>query len=127
LPVGKKYIGLKIPEVIMENPQLATACLRGILDTEGCIYRRYSKKYARHPKEYNYLVIQLKMKTKKVVMQISEILTMAGISHNRLIQNGGCFVLRITSQRSVTKFIKTIGFRNPKNLNRLKRFLGKSF
>ena len=49
-PIGVKYDNLQIPKSIFGDKRLAKACLRGIFDTDGSIYRRYSKPYNKQKK-----------------------------------------------------------------------------
>ncbi len=112
-PVGVKHENLKIPEFILKENKLAVACVRGIFDTDGSIYRRYSKQYAHHKRQYNYLVIQFKLKNHKTIQNIKEILEKNQIKTTRITKDGSCFVLRLTAQDSVHKFMELIKPNNP--------------
>ena len=71
-PIGLKNT-LFIPQKILRNPELALACVRGIFNTDGTIYRRYSKKYNRHAKIYDYQVIQFKLNSQRTIQQRSQV------------------------------------------------------
>jgi len=117
-PIGVKYNSLAIPNVIFSNDNFVKACIRGIFDTDGTIYRRYSKKYNRHTKVYDYLTIQIKMKNNKIITQIYDLLQMLGINCNRVISDGIYSVLRITDQAEINRFIEIIKPSNPYHIER---------
>jgi DNA-binding transcriptional regulator WhiA len=112
-PVGKKN-KLEIPVSLMNDGTLSKACVRGIFDTDGSIYRRYSDK--------NYLVIQFKMKSRKVIEQIRIILLNSGFSPNKIIVDGSCSVLRLTKQKEIHRFFDEV---KPSNKYHVERYLNK--
>ena len=120
IPVGEKGKVLEIPNQILDNPAFALACVRGIWDTDGSVYPRYSKKYKNHAKHYShYAVLGLRMKS-RVIMQVREILVAEGIFCNKLLlQRDGAFALRITNQEVIKKYFSLIGFRNQYHTDRL--------
>ncbi len=118
-PVGKKY-DLRIPDVLFEDKHLSKACVRGIFNTDGSIYRRYSKRYQNHPRLYNYLVIQFKMNSLTVIEQIQKILERFGIKTNNIIAESSAFVLRITSQPDIAKFMDIV---RPSSKYHVERYL----
>jgi intein/homing endonuclease len=107
LPVGKKH-DVSIPDLPLRKG-LVVPFIRGIYHAEGSIYRRYSKRYNTHTKVYdNLLVIQIRMKLKTLMMQLSEEIVKLGIVPNRLIENDGVYTLRITSQSEIRRFLEVI-------------------
>ncbi|MBI5884815.1 hypothetical protein HZB89_01815 [archaeon] len=126
LPAGKKQFDLSIPRPILENNSFALACIRGLWDTDGSIYRRYSKKYVNHPIHYNkYATMELKMKS-SIVIVVKKILEANGISCNKIIENKGEKVLRINRQEMIQRYVSVIGFRNKHHLNRFMAIIGNS-
>ncbi len=118
-PIGLKK-RLVIPDIIIEDDKLSLSCVRGIFDTDGSIYRRYSKNYKRHTKLYNYQVIQIKLNSKIVIRQIKKILERNNIKTNKIICDKKSFVLRITNQKEIFKFIDKV---KPNNKYHIERFL----
>lgn len=118
-PVGKKR-NLKIPKEICSNNKYALACTRGIFDTDGTIYRRYSKKYKNHKQKYNHLVIQIKLNSKEVIEQIKDILERNKINTTKIGRYKNSFVLRITNQKHIHNFFKIIKPSNKYHLLRYK-------
>ena len=111
LPTGKKEDKIEIPKQILEHEKLALACVRGIFNTDGSVYSRYSKKYDGHARVYrNYAVIQFKMINHKVINQIKKILENQAIKVNRITKVNNCSVIRITDQSSIKIFVEKIGF-----------------
>lgn len=109
IPIGKKG-KLKVPEIIKKNKKFWIPFVRGIFDAEGSIYKRYSKRYKNHPKHYKeFLVMQIKMMcTLKFMVFIKDVLKYLGIKTNNIIKTENCYVLRVTSQRDLTRFLNTI-------------------
>ncbi len=107
MPIGKKK-DLRIPEEILAHKQLTAACICGIFNTDGSIYRRYSKKYAKHTMIYKHLVVQFKMNALTLIKQIKTFLSENGIITNKIIRDRDAFVLRITDQISIKRFMLLI-------------------
>lgn len=120
-PVGKK-LQLRIPEVILQNLEFSKACIRGIFNTDGSIYSRYSKQYAQHTRLYDYLVIQFKLNSKEVLEQIRSTFEQVGISANQIISERNSYVLRITRQKDIDKFIEVI---RPSNMYHVERYINR--
>jgi len=119
LPLGTKGENLGIPPQILADDKLARACIRGIFNTDGCIYRRYSKQYSNHPKHYkSYAVIQFKMKSRRLVEEIKAVLNKSGIRTTKIGEDKGCWVCRITTQEHVDSFMKLFGITHPHHVQR---------
>jgi DNA-binding transcriptional regulator WhiA len=114
MPIGLKCNRLRIPKEILENEKLTRACIRGIFNTDGSVYRRYSKKYASHARSYrNYAVIQFKMESRNVIRFLKSRLEWYGIKVNRITKVLNCSVIRVTDQKSIRRFVTEIGFTHP--------------
>jgi len=118
-PVGKK-LKLEIPPQILVNNKKAIACVRGIFNTDGTIYRRYSKQYQNHAKFYKYLVIQFKLNSCQVITQIKDILERNDLKTTKIGRDKKCYVLRITNQKDISKFMKIF---RPTNCYHTERYL----
>ena len=116
-PIGLKG-NIKIPKNIFENNDLAICCIRGIFDTDGSIYKRYSKKYKNHAKKYDYKNIQFKMSSKNIIYQIKDILNRNNIITSNIRKNKETFVLMIHRQDHIEKFFKLIKPSNPHYIER---------
>lgn len=118
---GSKTNSCKIPITILGNKELEIACICGIFNADGTVYRRYSKKYKGHSKFYKkYAVVQIKMKNKVLIRQIRNILQKTGFKLNKVTKDKGCWLIRITNQKYVEKFFKEIATTHPYHLTRYK-------
>lgn len=110
LKVGPKK-DITIPKKIFQKKRNLISCIRGIFNTDGSVYSRYSKKYKRHAKKYtNYAVTEFKSKSKKLIKQIKNSLQKIGIKTTVISKPKGksTSVVRITSQKNVKKFFTSI-------------------
>ena len=110
LPIGLKVNKVEIPSQIINEIKLAVACVRGIFNTDGCVFRRYSKIYKGHKKHYsNYAVVEFKIKSEKLLYQIKDILTKINIKTTAVTKDKtGASVLRVTSQEDIKTFMKAV-------------------
>jgi len=106
---GPKATIVKIPDKILNDPSLHKSFLRGLFNTDGTIYKRYSKKYKNHNKFYqNYKVVQFKMASEELILQVHSMLEELGFNPNRVIKTNDCWVCRVTFQKDVNNFGKEI-------------------
>lgn len=106
---GPKSKNVEIPKVILNNYKLHKAFLRGLFNTDGSIYKRYSKQYSGHSRFYsNYKVIQFVSVSKKLMEQTHQILLNLNFNPNKVINTHNAWVCRITSQKEVNRFGKEI-------------------
>ena len=119
---GPKAGNVTIPNNILIDKQLVKGCIRGVFNTDGTVYQRYSRKHRNHPKHYtDYKVVQFKSKSKELMKQIRAVLLDFGFKPNRLIADGkACkaVVCRITSQNKINKFEKEINTTHPYHMKR---------
>lgn len=116
LPKGNKiFQEIDIPGWIKSNREFSKACVRGIFDTDGCVYFDSHK-----IKERNYKSINLAITSAsgKLLFSIYEILAKEGftpaISSPRSI--------RIRKSEQVRQFFDKIGSRNPKHIKKFQGF-----
>lgn len=110
LPVGPKIDKVAIPDAVMHETGLAAACIRGVFNTDGCVYRRYSKQYKSHTRPYlNHAVVEFKIRSERLIRQIKDVLTALDIKTTVVSKNKiDAWVVRITSQSDVAKFMDII-------------------
>ena len=124
---GEKSSKVTIPETIFSNPSLNLSCLRGIFNTDGSVYRRYSKQYKNHHRFYSqYKVIQFSSKSKKLLEQIKKVLISFNINSNAITPNRDSYSLRINSQQEIDKFVHLIKFNHKYHISRLEKINGSS-
>jgi hypothetical protein len=103
-----------IPEWVIGNQSYAISCVRGLIDTDGCIIiHRYLSK----GKKYQYKKIGFTSRSHPMLRSVSEILSNLCIKH-RIMKNG--WDIRIEAKKDVEKYFQMIGTHNPKHLKRYK-------
>ena len=126
-PVGKKGPTLQMPKIILSNNKLSLARIRGLWNTDGSIYRRYTKQYKNHARLYdNYLVMELKMTAPKLIRQVREILELNKIQTTNIFHRHNFYVLKVCKQEAISQYFNLINFSNPHHFNRLKRFIAET-
>jgi intein/homing endonuclease len=103
-----------VPEWVMRNQSYAISCVRGLIDTDGCIIiHRYLSK----GKEYHYKKIGFTSRSHPLLRSVSVILSDLRIKH-RMMKNG--WDIRIEARKDVEKYFQMVGTHNPKHLKRYK-------
>ncbi|MBI5553728.1 MAG: hypothetical protein HY917_03220 [Candidatus Diapherotrites archaeon] len=112
LPSGLKFDKVLIPEEIYATDSLCIACIRGIFDTDGCVF--FDKRPAyRKP----CLRIDLHMKNPPLLLQIQTRLREWGI---RSFFLGNKHHIQITGPKAVKEFVEKVGFSNERHARKLR-------
>ena len=116
LKIGNKIKQqVDIPGWIKKNKKFEIACLRGLMDTDGCLVLH---KYKVKNKEYRYKKLEFCSASKPLIKSIIEILKKFDfrprLSHNS--KN-----VWIDSKSEVERYFKIIDSNNPKHKNRFLR------
>lgn len=108
LPYGEKVEKLNIPKSIIEtkNKKIYLSFIRGLFDTDGCIYLRYNR----------YPVISITIKSKVFINQLADMFKKLGF-----IPTVYKWTLTLNGPTMLNKWIKEIYSNNPKNIDRLKK------
>ena len=104
-----------IPKWIKQNQSYLTGCVRGLMDTEGCVY---THRYKVNGKYYSYKKLAFKNSSYPLIKSVYDFLKTIGLRHPRIAKNHS--EVRIESKEDVQKYFQFIGFHNPKNLARYK-------
>ena len=110
---GKKTKTVKIPEIIIKNKNLVNFTLRGIYDTDGCVFfdqrKAYSKPYPR---------VVLESYSSSLITQIHNLLSdKFKIYLNKRKSRDGQ-IIEIYGHQQLEKFLKHIGFSNKKHISK---------
>ena len=105
-----------IPEWIKRNKKFSQACIRGLVDTDGCFFRH---SYFINGKKYSYLKMAFTSASLPLVLSMREILTKSGFGV-RISKNHKD--LRIEDGKYVARYIKEIGSHNQKHLQKIKKW-----
>ncbi len=99
---------LVIPDWIKKDLNFLAACLRGLYDTDGSFYRLAKQ---------NSYQVQFTNLNHFLLVDVRESLLKLEINPSKIICNKS---IVITKRSEIEKFYKTIGFSNPKHLNKIK-------
>lgn len=112
LKIGNKLKqGLDIPGWIKGNLEYEKACIRGLVDTDGCIFTECHKI---KNKLYNYKRLNFSSQSSQLRNSVFEILEKIGLSPK--IRNNKC--VQIEDRENIKKYFQFIGTSNPKHLKR---------
>lgn len=101
-----------VPLWIEERKSYSVACLRGLVDTDGCIIKH---RYVSKGKEYCYKKLSFTNLSVPLLQFVFNILSDMGM-RPRVTNNGK--EVRIESQSDMERYFRIIGSNNPKHLNR---------
>ncbi len=100
-----------MPDWVKENSEFSIACLRGLIDTDGCVF---THAYASKNHEYSYKKIDFTSASAPLRNSVFAILQSLGMNPRLTNRNG----VRLESKGDVTRYFEIIGSHNPKHLNR---------
>ncbi len=113
---GKKSKTVTIPEIISENDIFMAATIRGIFDTDGCIFfdkrPRYKKPYPR---------VTLQMTSRKLIKQLQTYLSKEFMIYSREYRRHGEYrgCVEIYGSSQLERFLKKIGLSNRRHLSKI--------
>jgi hypothetical protein len=113
-PGNKVKNNVGIPQWIKENTSFLKCCIRGLVDTDGCVYY-ISKKTNRN------LRISFTNHSHNLLEDYRDSLIKLEFFPSKIIRK---YDVCLSSKQDVKKYIKEIGFSNSKNLKRIKLFSG---
>lgn len=101
-----------IPVWVKKNKKFSIACVRGLFDTDGCVFNHH---YKVNGKYYNYKKISFTSHSIPLLQSAFKILVGIGIKA-RVTKSGKD--IRIDGQSDVKKYFELIGSNNPKYLKK---------
>ena len=108
---GKGQKPRDIPQWIFENLKYQKACLRGIFDTEGCVY---THTYRVNRRVYSYKKLCFRNRSQQLLESIAKILV--NLNFKPKITNGQSVSLYDSNETK--RYFREIGTHNSKNLRR---------
>ena len=111
-PGNKIKNKLTIPFWIKENNSYLKCCLRGLIDTDGSIFRMSKR-------DSNLIRISFTNYNLRLLNDTRESFLELGFHPSKIIHNRQFFISR---QEEIKKYLKEIGFSNKKHLKRVKSF-----
>jgi len=122
LPLGKKF-ELEIPKEFVNEKELLVSCIRGIFDTDGCLYleKKNNKLYPR---------IQIVTISHQLANQLSNLMISMGLKATLYSEHDTkdykrqiVYVITIRGVEMLHKFFREIEPKNPKHILKYNRFL----
>ena len=113
LKIGSKVRQqVDVPQWIKNNEKYATACLRGLIDTDGCLIKH---RYSVGGKEYLYKKLSFSNSSVPLISFALERLGQLNIQA-RVTKNKK--EVRIDAQSEMRKYFRIVGSHNPKHVNK---------
>jgi len=103
---------ITIPKWIFENESYLRSCVRGLIDTDGSIFRMSKK-------DPNLLRINFKNFNQKLLRDTRAAFIKLSFHPSKIIGNN---VFYISRKKGIVRYINEIGFSNMKHLKRFKEF-----
>lgn len=100
--------GLAIPEWIMRRRSYRLACVRGLVDTDGCIFMH---KHKIKGKEYRNIGLTFTSYSPELIEQVAEILAEVKIMPHITERHRDIYLYRADA---VSRYLETIGTSNPR-------------
>ena len=113
LKIGNKLKqGVNIPEWIKRRLEFQKACLKGLIDTDGCIFNEVHKI---NGKRYSYKRINFTSQSPHLIKSVFSILKKLGF-RPFIRRNGGS--IQLENKEEINYYFKIIGTSNKKHLTR---------
>lgn len=110
---GNKIINQStIPNWIYEGDNFLKACLRGLIDTDGCIHRMSKR-------DFNLIRINFTNYDLKLLQDAWQAFVKLGFHPSEITENKRFYLSR---KNEISKYLKEIGFSNKRHKDRLKAF-----
>ncbi|MEX1028053.1 MAG: LAGLIDADG family homing endonuclease [Candidatus Paceibacterota bacterium] len=110
LPWGNKIAqGIDIPHWIKRRKSYARACLRGLIDTDGSLFRH---SYISAGKRYEYPKMSFTSHSPSLITSVQQLLRNEGI-YARI--TASCRDVRLEKRKDVVTYFSVCGTNNPKN------------
>jgi hypothetical protein len=101
-----------IPLWIFEKEAYLKACLRGLIDTDGCVHKMSQR-------DSNLVRINFTNHNRTLLRDTHKGFVILGYHPSKIIRNR---VFYISQQKEIAKYLKEIGFSNKKHKDRIKQF-----
>ena len=114
---GNKVKGrIDIPRWIWNSKKYKIACLRGLVDTDGCFY---SHKYKVNGKKYTYLKMCFTSYSPPLLKSVTAILEDLGLRPKNTAKNR----VYLYTLAQLDRYVETIGTNNPRYFGTYKNFV----
>ena len=107
---------IDIPLWVLQSEAYIMACVRGLIDTDGCVHRKVRRE--RDGREYRSIGISFCSASKPLRVSVIKLFMRLGF---RVASSGRTIYL--CGKEQVSRYVNEIRFSNPKHLNRYRDFL----
>lgn len=115
LPSGNKIkCQVDIPKWIIKNKKFSAACVRGLMDTDGCVY---IDKHNYKNKIYGNICLDFTSGSKKLLSSVYKIFQKFKLEPKIYEKS-----VKIRKNKNVIEYFKIIGSHNEKHINKFKKF-----
>lgn len=114
----KIHNGLRIPEWILEDKKFWKPFIRGLFDTDGCVYL---DRHYRENKTYKHIGWTISSNADKLIIDIISVLKKLGYSPSYRESQHSVYLRK---QMEISRYFEEIGTHNPKHLSRYRQFKG---
>ena len=121
VPNKDKGANIVIPSLILKKENLTKYCLRGIVDTDGSFF------LSRKGKRLDYPSIEISTTSNNLAEQIRTFLSKSfriGFREFKQANYKKIYRVSLNGDKMVEKWFQEIGFSNPRNKRRYKRYKG---
>lgn len=119
MPIGNKIKNkLRVPDWIKNNSSYKKAFIRGLFDTDGCVYL---DRHKINNKIYKYLGWTITSYASNLILDVINILKECGFSPTNRLSQKSVYLRR---QKEIVRYFNEIKTNNPKHYNRFIKFNG---
>jgi len=135
-PIGKKSLTVKVPAQIENNPKLFPHFLRGLFDTDGCIYfkKSYNKNASVWQKTVRHRpVVSFTSMSKELIDSVFKMNKNLELNFRMekpampRYSTGFAYRVVLEGKKSVKRFFRIIKPKNQKHVNKFKAWLKQGF
>jgi hypothetical protein len=113
---GNKIIHqVRVPNWITKNKYYERACLRGLMDTDGCVY---THRHTVLNKKYKHAGLTFTNHSLPLVQAMYQGMQRCSLN----VKHSGPWKIFIYNRKDVTRYFKLIGSHNPKHLGKFHRY-----
>ncbi len=114
LKTGNKIkMQVDIPDWVKDNLEFEKACMRGLMDTDGCLFWEYHK-----IKDKKYCYPRLSFVTASVPLRNSVVAILEKLNLHPKIRGENQRYVQIEEKEKISDYFKIVGSSNPKHLNK---------
>lgn len=121
LPLGKKF-SVEIPSIFLSSDKLKIAVIRGIFDTDGCVYLEKKNKKLYPRIEITTISSELAEQMQRILIELSLRTTCYSWLSNKDFNRQRAYKINIRGDDMFDKFMNTIKPANPKHIKKYKLY-----